>query len=299
MAIDLKGVAGIVDGGNQTKIGDLMWFTVSEALFSRDTLKEKLVSSGLGGEWLPNEIRLSDAFRRATKAVETKKFSGVEGVYHNYLIREVASDSTMIQRNVVCEEVDTKGKRLSYNERAAIIILDKKFGSVTTSASDPVAQELVEEVKRLFQIFRNHYSSQAVRQMVQSILRSMSPTPVRPSGGVYFVPRVHQNRLESLCRFLSSLDSCEGFKVPLINTAENKDMVRQKLLEHLKNVLDNCHHGLKNDLSKGQIKPLIEDAKNVVNGFRDYENIIDSDIEMMKSHVELIQQQIQLMVEKL
>lgn len=86
--------------------------------------------------------------------------------------------------------------------------------------------------------------------MATKIIRGMNPVSVRPSGGVYFVPSKYQDELEKLISFLNSFnDTTEEHKVPLINSQEQRDMVRQKVKEHLKGTLNDLANALKNPKS--------------------------------------------------
>jgi thioredoxin reductase len=46
--------------------------------------------------------------------------------------------------------------------------------------------------------------------MVNKILQSLAPTPVRQNGGIYFVPNSHTEGLNQLVSFTSSLENSEG-----------------------------------------------------------------------------------------
>ncbi|MBO8172259.1 MAG: hypothetical protein H0Z33_10245 [Bacillaceae bacterium] len=151
-------------------------------------MHNKLVNSGLDEGWMPNEIRSSDAFRRATKSIQTRKATAQSNIFENYPVREVYSDKVMIQRNIVCEVVDQKGKRLDDDGQAAIMILDKTTDTVNIKGSSKVAQE----AKKLFHIYKNHYSAQT----------------------------------DQLTKyFMNSLEKGESLKVPLVNSQDNRQMV--------------------------------------------------------------------------
>ncbi|CAI8947027.1 Bro-N domain-containing protein [Brevibacillus sp. IT-7CA2] len=280
-------------------IGYLTWYSLSESMFSRELLKESLRQAGLGEEWLPKEIRTPDAFRRATKAVECKRYSDQEGVHHNFLIREVAHDSEMVQRNIVCETVDRNGRRLNYESSSAILVLNRKTGVIDVTGFDPIAEELAQEAVNRFSQFLNNYNSQAIRQMIYSILSSMSPTPVRKTGGVYFVPARFKERLKSMCTFLSYLDGGKGVSVPVVNDQDSRDMIREGLQEHLKSVLDSCHNGIKRNLPKHHLKPLLLEAKSVISDFKEYEGILQEEVDNMHTYIDLIRQQVKLLVDKM
>lgn len=300
--MDLQNVAAVNGGSEQQIIGFLCWYSVGDALYEREELKNLMLMNGIDVDYMPNKIRSADAFRRATKAIETKKVpTKEEGVYQNFIVRNVASDKTIIQRNIVVETVDTKGKRLDYNEKAALLMFKREQEEVVYAALEQrgMAEELAQKACKLYQHFLTHHNGQAVRASVIDILKSMSPTPVRPSGGVYFVPAKHELKLHALISFLRQLETGEGYMIPLINTDENKDMVRTKLMEHLKNTLNNCSDVLKQeDVPSGQLNILIEDAKRVVADFKDYREILSDTVADMESYVDLIRRQVQLLIEK-
>src|SRR5690625_1408171 len=84
-------------------LGFLFWYSVGIKMCRVDDLKQQLINSGLGEEWMPNRIRSVDAFRRATREVQTKKPTSNPKIFENYLVREVYSDDKHIQRNIVVE----------------------------------------------------------------------------------------------------------------------------------------------------------------------------------------------------
>ncbi|WP_374724201.1 DUF6744 family protein [Calidifontibacillus erzurumensis] len=299
--VDLKNVVATTQKSGGT-IGYLCWYSVSEDLYEREHLRRLFIQYGLNEEFLPKPIRAADAFRRATKHVETRNVDAGNGVLDNYLVRNVVSNKDIIQRNIVKESRDLNGRKLGYSPDEAILIFNRQDETfrVAKRTIGSLSEDLADEAKRLYEIFLLHHNAQAVRSCVLTILKTLSPTPVRPSGGVYFVPIKYEDKLRSLCGFLSALDKGEGFMVPLDDTKENRDMVRTKLYEHLKNTLKNCTDTLRSteEIPKGVIKQLIEEAKRVVSDFKDYRETFGSTIENMETYVDLIRQQIQALLEK-
>jgi len=184
---DLSAVQ-LEDKNNIEVLGFMMWYSIGEQLINRETLLEYVVESGLDEGYMPAEIRIPDAFRRASKAVECRMDSSEEGVFYRYLVREVVSDRKMIQRNIVKETVDSKGARLRYAEKEAILVLEKEEGILRIASVTEEGNRLGQQVASLFEQYKSHHDARAIRSMCLSILRSMSPTSMRSSGGVYFVP---------------------------------------------------------------------------------------------------------------
>ena len=259
-----------------------------------DDLKRGLVQSGLPVEWMPNAIRPADAFRRSTKEIETRKSTGHAGVFENFLIREVFSDKNHVQRNIVVEKVNQAGKRLDYNSQAGVITLDKQNSSLTFITENEIAKELCFEAERNFNIYKDHYSAQQIRVMVSKILQSLAPTPVRPNGGVYFVPDSHTEGLNQLVNFTSSLENSEGLKIPVVNTFDNRQMVNTKLNDHLESILQDCKSS--DGLKKGQVKEIIENAKSVISNYRNYKGIVANEADTLENKIMTIRVAVTKMV---
>lgn len=275
---------------HQSILGHLTWYSIGAMLISRQELEQKMIQSGLGNGWMPAKIRVPDAFRRATAMKHRVKVS--ENEFKNYLCREVSSDKESVQRNIVIETVDTKGKRLGYNETAAIITLDKDNETIDLEYTESMAGELAREAVARFGVYKNNYSANSLRSVVMNILKSMSPTPVRPTGGVYFIPQKFEDRLSSVVNFLRLLEHGEGELVPLVNSNQMKEMVSRKLQDHLESVIKNVESAQAGGLLKGQIKQVIDDAQQAVKDFRDYESIIAGNISSMEDKILLIRNKI-------
>lgn len=282
----LKDAVAVSDQSAADIIGHLTWGGLGEMLITPDDLKQKLIASGLGEGWMPKEIRLPDAFRRATSAKFRRQVS--DGVYENYLFREVASDKLGVQRNLVRETVDTRGKRLDYEGAAGTVLLDKKQGVASSSHTSAMAEQLVQNAVIRFDIYKNNYGSNTLRTVMMNILKSMSPTPVRVAGGVYFIPQKFEEQLRFYTSFVRSLEKGEAEIIPLINTKDMKGMVTRKLSEHLQDTLEACEAGVVNQLKKSELKAILEDAKRVVEDYKHYESIVTGDLRDMESKCQLI-----------
>lgn len=294
----LKDTIAVNDKDQTGIIGHLTWYSVSEHLIDQDELKQKLEDAGLGEEWMPKEIRQADAFRRATQEVKARKKTDQKGVFLNYLIREVYSDKKMIQRNIVCETVDQKGKRLHYDGKAAVLRLDKENYQIESFSNDPTAEELVNEARKLYQLYSNHHSAQHLRVMLMDILKSMSPTPVRPNGGVYLIPENHSNELTKFCNFVNSLEA-EAFMIPLVNSFDNRQMVVKKLRDHFLNIVNECDNGLNGNLRKAQVRDTINEAKRVISDFNAYRDTVTDDVGQLEQYIDTIREKVSLMLESL
>lgn len=271
---------------NGKQLGYIFWYSVtSEVEVTREELQQHFINIGIDECWLPNEIRPSDAFRRATKEVQRKKVpTSNPNIYKNYLVREVYSDNKMVQRNIVNETVDQSGKRLDYNPKATVMTLIKKDNDFIVWSDDDKAKELANEARVRFTKYINYYSAQQIRVMVAKILSSLAPTAVRPNGGVYFVPQSNAVTLKKLQLLCESLKS-EGVAIPLQDTFENQNLIVKNLENNLKEILLQCkelseteHH-----LKKQLYKDSIEEAKRIVRTYQEYKQNLSLDLEHLEN----------------
>ena len=275
-------------------LGNLMWYSIGEQLVSVDDLEQKLTDADMDTGWMPNAIRSSDAFRRATKEVEKKqpRIQSGENINENILIREVDSNQKMVQRNIVVETVDQQGKRLHYSPDSAVITLDKKNSTVCyeSKENEEVLNPLCQSIQDKFNIYKSHYSAQQLRAMVKKILDSLAPTPVKKNGGIYFIPATRQDDLKKLITLIGTLENSEGYKVPVINTSDNRSMVSNKLYDHFNSLLNNCKN--KPNMKKGDMKALINEANRAIKDYRDYKEIVSEDIDSINDVVRQVRSEI-------
>lgn len=297
--MDLKNYAAVenVDG---KPLGYLTWYTVSEIEITRDDLEDKLRNSGFES-YMPRPISPSDAFRRATSECQRKNVETSQtGLYFNYLIREVYSDTKEIIRHLVIEARDKKSKKLYYEPDTAIIRYDKKGDRVDYQAFSQMADNLVQEALTLFNKHRITYTPRHIRDIVSTILSSMAPVPVRPSGGVYFVPQKYEDTLGSFVALVGQLGGSEAFRVPLIDIAENKDMVRQKLNDYINDTIKHSASVLKDnrfDKSLANIK--LKEIKKVMSDYEMYQETLQLSMEDMNSSLGLLRQQARAILDKI
>lgn len=289
-------VAAKQEGENQ--LGSLLWYSIKHQLITREELRKKFDESHVEHKWLPNPIRMADAFRRATSEIQ-KKHKKVPtsdpSVFLNFLIREVYYDDEKVQRNIVIEKVNKKGKSLDYNSTSTIILFHKDDGTISITANgnqdagELEAKRLAYEAKDLFDTYSKNYDAHTLRFMVKNILDSMSPTAVRPSGGVYFVPRNHQARLDAVVNLVNRLDHAEAFSVPLFDTKNNRGMVNRKLRDDMIAAIAKCKSIVHSpELRKSQVTDILNEARRVVKTFNEYQGVVNLDLELLSdSLVEL------------
>lgn len=256
-------------------LGHLFWFSVGKQMNEEGKLRNKLISSGLGEEWMPNRIRAVDAFRRATREIQTKIPTSNPKIFQNVLVREVVSEKEYVQRNIVIETVDQNNKKLDYATQVGIIRLDRKNSTLFFETQDPEIRNLCLEAEKKYKLYRYNYSSQHIRVMINNILNSLAPTPMRENGIIYFIPSSMTDQLNKLVTFINLLDNTDGYKVPVIDSNDNRQMVNKKLTDHLNNLLEQCRSA--ENLRKDQIKILVQETNNAIRDYKEYRELTMSE----------------------
>jgi|GEM_PF-5616378 len=292
-----------IEQSGKSCIGFLYWSTVPQQKITRDELRDRLITSGLGEDYLPKEINAVDAFKRATSEAETKKVPSENGQIKNYLVRNVSgSTDDLVQRNIVCEIVDPHGKKLGYVEEAAVLIYDKSSGRAYVSRSEePMAEELAQEAIRRFEAYKSLYDEEAIRTIIRNALKTMAPIPLKLQGGNYFIPAQFEEKLRSLCIFIGSLkEKSRGYMIDVFNKGEHVDMVREQVVEHLRKINASVFSAIHDEnLNRQKVKDILEDAQTSVKDFYQYQAIIGDDFKKMETMVNIISKNIPQVLEKL
>jgi hypothetical protein len=298
--LQLEDMVAVQKGEGVQHIGHLFWYMVGDDLYHVDKVTEAIVDTGLHMSLAPNPIRASGAFSRAAKSVETRRSGAKDsGEHYNYLVRNVTPNRGEIERRIVKETVDSKGRRLSYDPSAAVLVLDQKTETVSVYGNDDTALELGYEAQKRYEIFRTHYGPDIVRIIILNALRMYSAVPVKPSGGIYFVPEAHDEGLERLKNFCSFFPKMEGYKIVVVENNESIEMVTEKVADHLENIYSQCRGILSQpEVAKSHLSKLLTEARGIVNGYRDYEKIVAENKENIEARVEMVREAIGLLFDR-
>lgn len=285
-------------------LGHLVWYTIVEEEWEREQLRVDLEKHGLG-EYMPRPISPLDAFRRATTEMKESRVkdptaSTDEDICLNVLVRDVASDEKEIVRNLVIERVDRGGKKLSYEPEVAVVRLVKATEKIEAEAHTQFAQDRVNTMLELYERYCTAYNARAIREIIAKILGDLSPTPVRPSGGVYFVPKQHKEKLQAMIGFINEQGNSEAFRIPLVDSMENVDMIRQKMSDCMTQLAaESAVLCKKKDISPSLLQRKMREIKKLVEQSREYERALSIDMSYIETAKNILKRQATTMLLKL
>lgn len=293
-----------VQGARFETLGDLVWYSVSRMLVSREDLARAAETAGLEPGLLPGEITPHDAFRRATSERDEQEIALHGGQTVRLLIREVAASPERIVRQVVREVINAQQVRLEYTPIASLT-LDRETGRVSVDwlASTRFDEGLrVDEILRHYELCRTHYNDIHIRDIVRRVLAGCQPTPLRRAGGVYFVPRDHRGEVHALQAFLAALAEQRSggaalWAVPVIDTQEQREMVRTHLAEYVAVELERLKSEMADllrtgrSISESQARRYAEAVRALRQQVTDYQQLLREALDETDAAVEVVLQQ--------
>jgi len=298
---------------NGKYIGQILWYTVSEMSATREQIQDSLSKSGLPERYLPKLISVRDAFRKATTLIEKKKISidPDNKKYLNILVREVKSSDDVLIRQVVREIVDAQNVRLEYTPVANLKLEGEIYSDEAIEQLNAYEYDALKNTFEDFKRAKNEYDGRRIREIVQNILGDCYPVALRPSGGVHFVPQSHYEQIVKLSRFLSELMSNAAYAngktklyhIPLIDTAEQRDMIRESLEEQTKKegqmLIEDLNKAIQSGakITKRGVASYMEQARRLKDMVKKYEDMLETKIFYAQSTVQLVQEHIKKMLQ--
>ena len=284
-----------------SSLGSLTWYTLREVEITRDEILNCLRNAGIDEKFAPKPILPSDAFRRATSEVETRRLPQGDGTFINLLVREVHSDNEEVLRHLVRETVDGGNRRLRY-EQVAEIRLDKSTNTFQTYSTQTLSREESEsllEARRRFDLYRTTYQSRHVRDMVLDALQEMGPISVRPSGGVYFVPAEHETDLGKLQVFVRSLgNESDLWMMPVVDSADSRAVIRSSLGQEVEDTTQRVINEMgkllqrKGEVSEADQRRALVELHRLQELTNQYQDILQDKLFEAQANIEVAERQV-------
>ncbi|WDL99724.1 DUF6744 family protein [Alicyclobacillus sp. ALC3] len=292
----------LVANQNETsnRIGQLFWYIIAESQTHQNVVRKSFLESGLPEKYKLPSIRAVDAYRRASKSIEKKVTVGDQKI--ELLVRDVWRNKDEVVRHIVVETRDVNGRRLSYDPKAAMLRFDHNYKSVDTEVYlwEPYISEAVKTFRTNFGTYLDTYDGAAKRRVVYSVLSDLAATALKESGGVYLIPRQHEDLLFQLVAFISGLPSCRAYRMPVEDTAEARDMVRDVVTNKAELTMKEIRAMLQAEqVTDETVQSLLQRAKTVRSEVALYQDILKESIGTLETDVELLEAQMMQLVEQL
>jgi hypothetical protein len=264
-------------------------------------------------DFIPEEPSKINAFKRATTELseETEVDIG-EGKHAVYMVRLAAKTDDEIVKSIVKEVRDASKKALTSEDYAEIgrVHFDKDTEDVMYYDLQPDSQPITTQIRQLYETYCSYLTGKQIRVMFHEIIKSMSPTLVRPSGAVYFIPYVHAEmvqKMEVLSKELAAYgitDYESAFEsIPLIDADKTRALVEVRFEEQNTRDVDRTLVELSKLLqgtdtttkTAAKYVEMVQSSKETISR---YEGLLNKEMSIARMKVEVLDQQVRRLVEK-
>lgn len=263
----------------------------------------KLHLANVGLDAKPPKVpHANDLFRRiTTQAKITRQPTGVEGEFRNFKFVDISDADHEIVRRLVCETIDSKGKRLRY-QQLVDVVFNKDTKEITRKDCDDYGKEMdldsvalgiVADIRTKFVSEDDMLTAYAVRQFIRDLLGSVGATSVRTSGGAYFVTAAHEAKLDKIEAFVNCLPRtfADMHTIPLVDNDKQRQMVKEALENEVENAVDDLTMKIREyrvagkPMRQGTFDRLSAEVSEMVQKAQEYEAMLET--KMNETHSRL------------
>jgi len=215
-------IAALATGG--THLGDMTWWTLTDAQVARTDLVQKWADAGLPPELLPEPPTLEKALKVAVRECQT----GLT----DRLIRLARDDDEQVVFGIVRERRHDDGT-LTYCQEARVS-LAKLSGLLT---SDAPSHDVAAAILGRYEALRNTHTPDDIRRTITRALASFCSVALRESGGIYWVPSPHAKAVRKLQAAIESIGASRFYLLPVHDSPDANrtlgDVARRSIEEEL------------------------------------------------------------------
>ena len=221
----------VVNGQTGGILGKIVYYTVSNILIDKQTMIDLGNSLGLPKVRPAKESKVS-AYRCATTdikgTIESK--SALHGTVKVYCRNNEKESADIVSRELVKESLGAKSNQYG---KLANILFDKSTDTMyydnVVYDDDVDAVAYCEKALELYNIYKDCYSTSHVDSVLQAMLEDMQATKLSIKGNLYFVPKVHLDKLEVFEEYVEALaQNNRGSDLILANSMYVVDDAKQR-----------------------------------------------------------------------
>ena len=238
----------------QTLLGHLLWWSVSDAVrLTPEKLIAALQDATLDPRpLLPHSPSAPSALTRASDAAEVGRRRISEDrngspLDDEHFVNIMFRSAARGVKQMVTEVLDQANNRLFYQPLAGVELENGQLKIHKIVDGELLAPEAdsISNLRAYYEFEKDRHDGEAVRRILGRILTRAQAIPLRNSGGMYFVPREHDDEVEKMKSFVDSVrETAEdapsrtarqsrATSVPLVDTVEYRAVLADSLEEHV------------------------------------------------------------------
>ncbi|GAA3722162.1 hypothetical protein GCM10022224_104160 [Nonomuraea antimicrobica] len=327
------GYAAAMEQDDARIIGYLVLYSVFESEVTRNDLHKWFLALGLDDAYLPPPIREHDAFERVTgtagvratyrldeasarRRVPGQKTPDVKVTEATLMIRHVSRDNLKVVRHMVREVRDESRNRLEYAPRMAEVVFwrdplgtgepgrgvlqvtpdEAEIGKLSPAEQERVRETLT-KVEATYERYCRYYSSDRLRTVVRSYVEGLNSVMVRSGGGVYFVHKMHADRLVSLRGLVKHFgEGSQLARVPLPDQEEMREMVVAALTtqarEDLEKLALDINKAQAGGASEAQVQTLYRRFRALQDSAAEHAELLSTSLDDTQAALQLVNAQV-------
>lgn len=287
-------------------LGNLLFYSLSDMRISENELLDIFKNNNIPENYV-RKISKPDAFRRASSSIKNKTLyipdsnNTSNSVKIKIEVDEVRSDNDGITRIIGKKMIDETNEEVKYDPIGEIVFY-RDTETINCSVTDlnpdtlQAYTDLCTEVSDNYNAWSVYHTKDTIRNTINRIITDTHPVNLTPSGLCKFVPRTHTDLLYSLKEALKDMEHfCQvngqyNFMevIPVINTEEQSDLIKNASMTELKGSLFNFTQELKEVLLNRQTLPArtvnsyLERFKELREKADDYEKLLGNYLGFLK-----------------
>lgn len=286
-------------------LGNLLFYSLSDMQIAENELLDIFQNNNIPENYV-RKISKIDAFRRASSSIKNKTLyipdpsNPTSNLKIKIEVDEVRCDNTGITRIVGKKMIDEANEKVKYDPIAELIF-HRDTGKTSCNVTDlnpdtlQAYTDLCDEVEDNYRIWSVYHTKDTIRNTINRIITDTHPVNLTPTGLCKFVPKSHTDLLYSLKEALNEMKQyCQQNQtnfmeiIPVINTDEQSDLIKNASMTELKGTLFNFTQELKEVLVNRQTLPArtvnsyLERFKELREKVDDYENLLGNYLGFLK-----------------
>lgn len=318
MAPNLKDLVAVPHGtiDQRDLLGTITIFTVPDKPVKGSKLTRLWASEGLDPALIPESRQPVHVFQGACREVATKRGGAVGSNGHRTEVKvdevyengdECVYQITRLVRDAANQVIDhPKAMTLVFDKALAQAEIDGgKADPITCTPRDPESygqlKGLEDRVRQDYHRNLSNVPGQKVRNATRDYMTLLGATPMRKSGGVYFVPIAGYQTLQSIERVLDKLygDDARFDTYPMMSTSSARDKLRDHHAVHVVEDAEALMARIVNRLKDGgtirkDFSTNILQARRELGARRkQYVELLGTETEKVNDHLEILDEQVE------
>jgi hypothetical protein len=235
-------LAGVTELPRDVLLGYIVIYKVNDAAYELDKLTNWFTELNLNPGYLPSAAKPIDAYKKATADANNSEYTLLDGNTAHILVRDVGSDTEMVERHLIREIKDSTRRTLAHSKIGEAVFYRPKIskgkaiqdshrfrlqilhGNLVDKSERTPLDAVVQKISDGFDRHLNYLDGMKVRHMVREYVKGLNGIELKPS--MYFIPVSRADELEQLAELMNRLGhGCNMQLIPLVELKKQKDMI--------------------------------------------------------------------------